>query len=157
MDHYKYTEEGESKKEGSDWVEQSLGNISGSSIWLYSNLSSVVDSLNAIEKALEEVLLTRDAGEKNLKKWSSTLSGLSGLTSEIDKLQSEYASFIEFDNLALLIFLIANKVEQVQVAKLAIEYRGDSSHSDADAGKLLKHMEAEIRANNGNKNFRVAR
>ncbi len=152
-----YIERDEGGNEKSEWVEQPMGNISGSSIWLYSSLGSVFALLTAIEKTLGEVTLTRDAGEKSLKKWSSTLSELSALTTAIDKLQADYASFIEFDNLMLLTFLIASRDEQVQIVRLALEYRGDSSPSDADAEKLLKKMEAEIRAGNGNRNFRVAR
>jgi hypothetical protein len=152
-----YVEVDEEGKKNIEWIDQRIGNISGTPIWLYSNLGSIFSALKEIKNTLSEVELSRESGERKLKKWANTLSSLPNHASQIDELQREYELFSEFNNLTLLIFLVRDQKDQLMLSKVALEHNGINRPSNNDGRRLIKQLENQIRNNNGNRNFKVPR
>ncbi|WP_299948403.1 hypothetical protein [uncultured Microbulbifer sp.] len=151
-----YIEVDEDNNKHIDWVVKSIGNVRGVQIWLYSNLGSVFSELKSIREAFSNVEISRNSGERKLKRWFDTLSGLENVRSKIDDIYREFKEFTDPSNLSLLIFMVRNHKDQVKMAKLALEYSGHPSPSDREAKKLIKKHEDSIRKSNSNRNFRVA-
>ncbi len=150
-----YEEKDENGRTLVEWVDQSIGSISGVKVWEASLIQDTLRKLREIRDAAQAVKITKDAGEKKLKGWLDTLSELSRCVARIDDFEKDHDNFATFDNVRKLCFLVRNHQEQSEIARYALRYDGHESPSIDDGKNLLHDLNAEVRKAFGNRNFRV--
>jgi len=151
---YRYEEKQDDGRIEYSWQAQQIASLVGVSPWNQSATGLLFTALREIRETLPHVELGESAGERRLKKWLDTLSGLQTCTSQIDELTEDWNRFIDPENLQKLWLLTNEHSHRIKLVQFAQRALTSKSLSETEARRILDDLRAEIRSRNLGRDFR---
>ena len=137
------------------WEPEQIGTIKGLEVWYDPNVRALFSVLNDIRQTMSEARISREAGERKLKRWAEKLAELSRVVAGIEELERALESFCLPENLHLVCFTIPSHNDAIAVLRLALARAGEQQGSEGEGRHLYNRLRMQIRERRGGRDFRI--
>jgi hypothetical protein len=139
----------------SKWVPTVVAILAGPNAPDPLRFNRITRAIQKAEKALEVVQASTAHSARTLRSWYASIMGIADSELALDGISNDLAAFTKAENLRSLVWLGRSFSERVGITGSILRFLGESTVTEDMARAAYGQWEREMRAANGDRNFRV--